>query len=50
VEADIKRAEIDIDKVNAEIDSIVEKENELREAIKKIIEEVEHSGDMSRTV
>ena len=41
VEADIKRAEIDIDKVNAEIDSIVEKENELREAIKKIIEEVE---------
>lgn len=41
VEADVKRAEIDISKVNAEIENIVEKENILREAIKRIIEEME---------
>ena len=41
VEAEVKRVEIDISKVNAEIENIVEKENILREAIKRIIEEME---------
>ena len=35
------REKIDIKKLNAEIEEIVKRENELREAIRNIIEEIE---------
>lgn len=41
VEAEDTREKIDIVKLNAEIDEIVMRENELREAIRNIIEEIE---------
>ena len=41
VEAEDTREKIDIIKLNAEIEEIVMRENELREAIRNIIEEIE---------
>ena len=41
VEAEDTREKIDIVKLNAEIEEIVMRENELREAIRNIIEEIE---------
>ena len=41
VEIEDIRDEIDIEKLNRELDSIVEKENKLREQIAKIIIEME---------
>ena len=41
VEQEDKREKIDIVKLNAEIEEIVMRENELREAIRNIIEEIE---------
>lgn len=41
VEAEDTREKIDIVKLNAEIEEIVKREDELREAIRKIIEEIE---------
>ena len=41
VEAEDTREVIDIVKLNAEIEEIVMRENELREAIRNIIEEIE---------
>jgi len=41
VEAEDTREKVDIVKLNAEIEKIVMRENELREAIRNIIEEIE---------
>jgi type I restriction enzyme M protein len=41
VEAEDTREKVDIMKLNAEIEEIVMRENELREAIRNIIEEIE---------
>ena len=41
VEAEDTREKVDIVKLNAEIEEIVMRENELREAIRNIIEEIE---------
>ncbi len=41
VEAEDTRERVDIVKLNAEIEEIVMRENELREAIRNIIEEIE---------
>jgi type I restriction enzyme M protein len=41
VEAEDTREKIDIMKLNVEIEEIVMRENELREAIRNIIEEIE---------
>ena len=41
VEVEDTREKIDIKKLNAEIEEIVKRENELREAIRNIIEEIE---------
>ena len=47
VEAEDMREKVDIQKLNAEIEEIVRRENELRTAIDKIIEEIE-SGNVQR--
>ena len=41
MEQEDKREKIDIVKLNAEIEEIVMRQNELREAIRNIIEEIE---------
>ncbi|MFA5636748.1 MAG: N-6 DNA methylase [Anaerovoracaceae bacterium] len=44
IESEDTREKIDIVKLNAEIEKIVARENELREAIRNIIEEIEVGG------